>query len=79
MAFVMFCEHQFCSVGPWDGFSKQAILPELFLQPDRHGHCEAVKAGWSEGEVGFEQSFEFGEWLFVKGDVVDLPGSQICL
>jgi hypothetical protein len=51
---------------------QQILLKQLFLQPQRHRHAERRKPAWREGDVGFQQPFEFQERLLVEDDVIDV-------
>ena len=47
----------------WNSFS---------LEPQRHRHAKRREAARRESEIGFEQPFEFQEWLVVEDDVIDI-------
>src|SRR3954452_21371812 len=52
--------------------SQQALLEQLFFDPNRQGHAKRAEPAGCERQIGLEQSFEFQERLVVKDDIVDL-------
>src|SRR5690349_19106185 len=52
--------------------SQQALLKQLFFDPNRQGHAKRAEPAGCERQIGFEQSFEFQERLIVKDDMIDL-------
>jgi hypothetical protein len=45
---------------------------QLGLQPERHGHHEALQALRREGEIRFDQAVELLQRLVIKGDVIEV-------
>jgi hypothetical protein len=56
--------------------AQQALLEQLFLEPERDRHLERAEAPRRERNIGLEQPLEFQERLVVEGDVVDL--GELC-
>src|SRR5712671_1301156 len=52
--------------------SQQALLEQLFFDPNRQGHAKRAEPVRCERQIGFEQSFEFQKRLIVKDDMIDL-------
>ncbi|OPZ77537.1 MAG: hypothetical protein BWY77_01683 [bacterium ADurb.Bin431] len=46
--------------------------PELFLEPEGHGHEKAAQAEWGITEIGFEDALEFEQGFLVKYDVINI-------
>src|ERR1700756_1653890 len=56
--------------------AQQALLKQLFLQPQRDRHLERRKPSRRHRDIGLEQPFEFQERLVVEGDAIDI--GELC-
>ena len=52
--------------------SQQALLEQLFLQPQRNRHLEGAETCRRQRDIGLEQPLEFQERLVVENDMVDV-------
>src|SRR3954465_11421562 len=50
---------------------KQALLEQLFLQPERDRHLEGAEAARRQRDIGLQQPLELQEWLVVEHDMVE--------
>src|SRR5438067_6909317 len=76
MAQMMFGEKQSCTIELLIDFlqllSQQALLEQLFLQPQRNRHLEGAEAERRQRDIGLEQPLEFQERLVIEHDMVDV-------
>src|SRR5271155_1514446 len=50
---------------------QEVLEKQLLPQPRWNRHSERSKAVWREGEISFEQTLEFQEWLVVEDNTID--------
>src|SRR5437016_14103190 len=58
--------------------SQQALLEQLFLQPQRNRHLEGAETCRRQRDIGLEQPLEFQERLVVESDMVDVGKPRAC-